>query len=301
MKILVHYLCGVCALASSAAFADTTFDNVNKFSWGANTGWISFRHDRPSAAEGVLFGESFLSGYAYAANTGWINFGNASPTNGHTYSNTGTDHGVNHDGMGNLSGYAWSANTGWINFGWAASSDVNRPRVDLLTGAFSGYAWSANTGWVNLGTGILTTVSMHCADGDNDDIPDHWEQSKFNNLSTANATTDTDKDGVLDKDEYAAGTDPNDNTSYLKIISQSYNAGFTQVTIEFTTTPSRLYRIEYDDDLGITPAGEWTDSSLGTFLPDAGTTTTKVITFTAVPETKYFFRAVAIRPLVSTP
>ena len=108
--------------ATSAALADTTFDNTEKFAWSANTGWISFRHDRPSSPDGVTFGGAFLSGYAYPANLGWINFGDGSPDNGHTYSNVGTDHGVNHDGQGNLTGFAWSANTGWINFGWATAS-----------------------------------------------------------------------------------------------------------------------------------------------------------------------------------
>jgi hypothetical protein len=287
------------ALSASPVIADTTFDTTDKYAWGTNTGWINFRHDQPNSPEGIVFGESFLSGFAYSANIGWIHFGDGSPTNGYAYSNATSDHGVNHNGSGNLSGYAWAANTGWVNFGWASSSDANRPRVDLITGAFSGYAWSANTGWINLSTGMLTTVSMHCSDTDNDTIADHWEWSNFGGLVTATALTDKDKDGVLDKDEYAAGTDPNNNASYLKIVSQSYNAGYTQITLEFTTTPSRLYRIEYDNDLGLIPAGTWTNSALGTFSPDAGATTTKTVTFPT--GTIKFFRAIAIRPLPVTP
>ncbi len=275
--------------------ADATFLNTDKSAWSANTGWISFRHDQPASPEGVVFGESFLSGYAYSANAGWINFGDGTPSNGHTYANTLSDYGVNHDGAGKLSGFAWSANTGWINFGWAGSSDPNRPRVNLLSGVFSGFAWSANTGWINLGTGQLTTASMACPDTDFDGMADHWERSSFGDLSTANAITDTDADGVLDKNEYAAGTNPNNAASYLKIISQIYSTDYTQLTLEFTTTPSRLYRIEYADDLGLAPVGTWTDSSLGTFTPDAGNTTTKLISFPT--DAKKFFRAVAIRPL----
>ena len=144
----------------SLAPADTTFDNISKYAWGANTGWISFRHDRPASPAGVVVAATHLSGFAWSANTGWIYFGSGSPANGHTYSNTGSDHGVNNDPDGNLSGFAWSANTGWINFGWADASDDDRPRVDLTTGEFSGYAWSANTGWINLGTGLLATQSI---------------------------------------------------------------------------------------------------------------------------------------------
>ncbi|MGB0993400.1 MAG: hypothetical protein ACPG32_13150 [Akkermansiaceae bacterium] len=282
-------------LCAPALLADTSFDNTDKFAWSANTGWISLRHDRPASPEGVLFGEAYLSGYAYSANLGWINFGDGTPSNGHTYSNASNDHGVNHDGTGNLSGYAWSANTGWINFGWAAAANANRPKVDLATGVFSGYAWSANTGWVNLGTGKLTAASMHCPDTDSDGIADHWEELHFGNLSTVNSTSDHDGDGVSDPSEYAANTDPDDASNYLKIISQNYNVGYTEITVVFTSNPNRRYRIEYSADLGITPP--WTNSPLGTFSPDSGTSTTKTFTFAATTEAKYFFRAVAVRPL----
>jgi hypothetical protein len=273
--------------------AGTSFDNTAKFAWGANTGWISFRHDRPASPEGVVFGGAFLSGLGYSANLGWINFGDGSPANGHTYSNTGTDHGVNNDGAGNLSGYAWSANTGWINFGWAAPADGNRPRVNLLTGAFSGYAWSANTGWVNLGTGLLTTQSMSDADTDNDGIADSWERRHFNNLTTATSTNHNDGDGEPDLAEFQADTNPKDAAHYLKIVSHTHNLNTTQTTLEFTSSPTRLYRVEFSNDLGL--ADPWTNSTLGTFAPDAGTTTTRTLSYPGNP--RKFFRALAIRPL----
>lgn len=286
--------CAILLLATALpALADSTFDNTQKFAWGANTGWISFRHDRPSSPDGVVFGGAFLSGFAWSANLGWIHFGDGTPVNGHTYSNTGSDHGVNHDGTGNLSGFAWSANTGWINFGWATPSDPNRPRVNLLTGAFSGYAWGANTGWINLGTSLLTTQSMQDADTDNDGIADWWEKRHFEDLTTASETTDSDGDGASDHGEYAADTAPDDANNYLKIVSHSHNLGISTTTLEFTTTPTRLYRIEYSNDLG--QPGPWTNSSHGTFAPAAGATTTKTISYSGNP--KKFFRAAAIIPL----
>ena len=279
-------------LLASPLGADTTFLSAEKHAWSANTGWIDFAGD---ALQGVVAGESYFSGYAWSANTGFINFGNGSPTNGHTYSNTdAADFGVNHDGTGNLAGYAWSANTGWINFGWATPTDPKRPRFDLQTGNFSGFAWSANTGWVNLGAGYLTTSSMARPDSDNDGIADHWEHLHFLGLGTAGIGTDQDKDGVTDAAEYAADTNPKVAADTLRIISQSYSEGLTKATLEFTSKPSRLYRMQFSNDLG---AGDpWADSPFGIFAPDAGTTTTKAFNFPANP-TK-FFRAVAVLPLL---
>ena len=206
--------------------ADTSFDNIEKFAWSENCGWVSFRHDQPLSPDGVAFGGAFLSGLAYSANLGWINFGNGNPSNGYSYSNASGNHGVNHDGQGNLSGYAWCANCGWINFGWATISDPNRPRVDLVSGAFSGYAWGANIGWINLGTSLLTTQSMQDLDTDEDRIPDWWEIFHFNDLTKIDVTSDIDGDGVTDYSEYHADTDPRNANSFLKIVAHIHGPVF---------------------------------------------------------------------------
>ena len=280
---------------SPRALADSTISGTNKFAYSANAGWINFRHDQPASPNGVVFGEFFLSGYAYGANIGWIDFGDGSPANGIQYlNNSTTDCGVNHDGLGNLSGYAYGANIGWINFGWALVTNADRPRVNLLTGAFSGYGYSANLGWINLGTGNLVTTSMTIADTDADGIADAWERQFFGDLTTSSATSDFDKDGASDKNEYIAGTTPNDHADYLRIVSTTYNGGFTQATVVFTTDPARVYRLETSDALGVTP-DVWSNSAHGTFAPDAGVTTTKVISWSGT--TKKFIRAVAARPL----
>lgn len=287
----------VAVVWASRLSADTTFGADEHHAWGANTGWFSFRHDRPVPPAGVVFGESYLSGFAYSANLGWINLGSGSPSNGHTYSHTDTDHGVNHDGAGNLSGFGWSANTGWINFGWASSSDPNRPQVSLISGTFSGYAWSGNIGWVNLGGERLTTVTMTCPDSDGDGIADHWEKSQFGNLTTADATSDQDKDGASDLAEYIAGTNPNEASSYMKVIAHHSTTGGPQVSVQltFTTTPQRLYRIEHSSELSH-PTIPWEDSALGTF-PTTEAITTKNLAFPSDTTRRQFFRVVPIRPL----
>lgn len=267
-----------------------SFGTSEKYAWAGNFGWIAFRHDSPSPGDGVAVGETFLSGYAYSPNVGWVRFGTA-PANGHTYTNTGSDHGVNHDGKGNLDGYAWGANIGWIDFGWARPTDNNRPRFSIQTGAMTGFAYSPNTGWINLATNLLTVSSILRPDTDTDGISDAWEHQKFGNLTAANASTDTDKDGVSDLNEYRADTSPTDPNDQLRIVAQTLLDPTSEISIEFTSRPSRLYRLERSGNL-LPP---WTDSPLGTFRPSSGTTTLR--TFVIPDEPALFFRAVSILPL----
>jgi len=289
------WLCLLALCPVTLAPGASTIDSTSKFAYSANAGWINLRHDQPSSPNGVVFGEFFLSGHAYGANFGWMDFGDGTPANGIQYqNNSATDYGVNHDGLGNLSGFAYGANIGWINFGWTNTSDPNRPRVNLLTGAFSGFAYGANVGWINLGTGNLTTTAMAITDTDGDGIADAWERTYFTNLTTATAASDSDGDGVSDKNEYTSGTKPTDLDDYFKIVSTAYNGSMTQATVVFTTDPTRVYRLETSDALGLAP-DVWTNSAHGTFAPDAGTSTTKIISWPGT--TKKFIRAVAVRPL----
>lgn len=57
-----------------------------------------------------------------------------------------------------------------------------------------------------------TTVS----DSDNDGLPDVYELSVFGNLNP-NGTGDEDNDGVKNKDEFTAGTNPNDRNGFFHL------------------------------------------------------------------------------------
>jgi hypothetical protein len=267
------------------------------YAHGANIGWI---HAKP-ATGGLVIGEYACSGYTHSANCGWINFGDATPANGIRYSNTdGNDSGVNHDGAGNLSGLAWGANIGWINFGTNSAgaprplSDQDRPRLDLLTGQFSGYAHGANVGWINLST--LQAATLYRADDDGDGIADAWERENFANLTAANALSDADGDGVSDKDEYLADSNPNDSNSRLRItdhVVQFFpNEGYNSWDVTFTSSPRRLYRIDTSEDLGVAP---WQDAS-GLFLGSSGTLTSRGIS--VQPASKNFLRVSVAKPLL---
>ncbi len=271
---------------SAGAAAESTLHDTDRYLYSAATGWID---GKPSMEDGVVFGEYTCSGYAYSSNIGWIHFGNGTPANGIHYQNdSAADFGVNHDQQGNLSGYAYGANIGWINFSWAPPLDSQRPRVDLLTGEFQGYAYGANVGWIHLETGHFKTVTMRCLDTDQDSMSDAWEREHFGSLNVADATTDSDGDTRADVIEYLDQTDPNDPKSTLNILSHSLNPAGTELTLTFTTSPTRLYIIETSDTLG--PL--WNKISPGLFKPDQGNQTTKLMSFP--PDTRRIF--VRIRP-----
>ena len=281
---------------AAGTLADSTINATHKYAYAANAGWINLRHDQPSPPGGVVFGEYVLSGNAYGANFGWINFGNGTPANGVRYqNNSATDFGVNHDGLGNLSGYAHGANIGWINFGWNPGH-ADRPRVNLATGSFSGYAYGANFGWISLDTihSDLKTDAMRCTDADSDGITDEWEMDNFGNLTTATLTSNADGDCSSDKLEYLSGTDPGNDADYLGIVSSTWNGTFTAATVVFTTKATRFYRLQISDSLGIAP-DTWVDSDLGVITPDAGATTTRLVTWPGAA--RKFVRVVPVKPL----
>ena len=62
---------------------------------------------------------------------------------------------------------------------------------------------------------------------------------------------DSDGDGMLNGEEWIAGTDPTDAASYLKFDSIE-SSGWAVVT--FATVAARTYRVEFMDRLG---AGSW--------------------------------------------
>jgi len=274
------------SLQSSALLhAATTIDAGYHYAYGANIGWMDWRGD---TASGAVVGEYVCSGYLYAANVGWINLGSGSPANGIQYqNNSATDFGVNLDSLGNLRGYAWGANIGWINF-----ENTGAPKVDLYTGQMSGYVWSANCGWISLSNAVAyvqTDVLAPGVDTDRDGIPDAWEYDHFGNLTTADATSDYDKDGVSDKNEYLAGTDPKNSGDYLRIIAITRSVyGPTYTTLQWTSVPTRFYAVQATDALGVS---SFADEAI---LPFAGANNIGFDDFS----TNSFYRIRAFRPLL---
>lgn len=292
--------------AASAIHAESTINNTDKYAYGANIGWINCR-DAGSTSQGAVIGEYVCSGYLYAANCGWIDLGDGSPANGIHYGNaSASDFGVNvsdHSSVGSnhsaqLRGYAYGANIGWINFTEVPGDPDSNPRIDLTTGKLLGYAYGANVGWIHLGSTTTTLVRTDSiapgASADGDTIADAFERihTDPDNLDVMNDSTDNDGDGVLDKDEEIAGTDPFDADEWLRFTEIVTGNAPSTHGLTWRSTPARVYLITTSDDLG--PLS-WTDAGLGIVVPTSGTTTTRTVVDHGADRS--FWRVEARKPL----
>ncbi len=281
------------ALVGGAESA-STINPANSFAYGANLGWTDWRTD---AANGVVVGEFVCSGYLYSANAGWIHLGDGVPANGVRYQNTSaTDYGVNHDGLGHLRGSAYGANIGWVSF-----EDQGAPTIDLLTGILSGSIYSANAGWISLSNApssgsrvFVQTDTLACPDSDGDGLADGYEYQWTGGLAAMGAGTDRDGDGVSDRDESLADTNPNDPADLLSITAISTADRGRHCNLTWTSRPTRQYHIQTRAAFAASAA--WADSGLGRQAAAPGPTTT-VTAATATAANQRFFRVQPVKPL----
>ena len=147
-RIVAHLRCPLLIIALVSCLAAGVYaqsgniHSTEKWAWGTNIGWISFR----PAHGGVTVYEDHLEGYAWGENVGWIRMGTHTGGGSYTYANSSKDdYGANRDPSGNLSGYAWGTNAGWINF----NPTHGGVTIDPITGSFAGYAWGENVGWIS--------------------------------------------------------------------------------------------------------------------------------------------------------
>jgi hypothetical protein len=270
-----------CALTAAAA---TTIDTTNRYAYAANLGWLDGVADTNN---GAVIGEYVCSGYLYAANVGWISLGNGAPTNQIQYQNdSGTNFGVNQDGLGSLTGYAYGANIGWINF----EQTYGKPKVDLLTGRLSGSVWSANCGWISLSNSVAYVQTDAIRQGAlaPDGLPIAWLLQNFG-TTNVNAGADPDGDGQSNLQEYLAGTDPNSAASVFQITYIAHGQPSpTFTTLVWNSLPGRFYAVQERPSLTAT---NWADYIT---IPVAGLGS---IGFSDFNGTNEFFRVRAYRPL----
>ena len=274
------------ALFTPSAPAASTINATNRYAYAANLGWVDWRGD---TTNGAVIGEYVCAGSIYGANVGWISLGNGAPTNGIHYQNlSASDFGVNHDGFGNLRGYAYGANIGWVNFEASGA-----PKVNLKTGKMSGAVYSANCGWIGLSNALAVVQSDRIpggVDSDGNGLADAWERLYFGSIGVSPGA-DADGDGVSNKAEYLAGTNPTDASSKLVITAFHATPSGGLVDLTWQSVTNRCYFIQKRPDLTVST---WFDSGLGVIEPD-GASTTRIIMDTNLP--MRFYRVGAFRPL----
>ena len=129
--------------------------------------------------------------------------------------------------------------------------------------------------------GARVNISVLNDDADLDGMSDTWERANgFNYLSAADATTDADGDGRSNRDEFLAGTNPNNPTQYLH--STSIARSGVDLVLGFTgTLAGRIYQLESSPNLAT-----WT--AIGTPIPATGPTLT--LATPIAPDTRRFHR-----------
>ncbi|MEI6211510.1 MAG: hypothetical protein WCR06_07775 [bacterium] len=104
---------------------------------------------------------------------------------------------------------------------------------------------------VNIPASSVTTVSIVRVDTDQEGMADDWERACFGTLATADATTDSDGDGMLDRHEYLAGTAPTNRQSVLMLAQPVFSAGGTQIEIPWASASNKSYALMQSTNLAL--------------------------------------------------
>ena len=139
--------------------------------------------------------------------------------------------------------------------GAAGNSISSRPVLgaDGRTVVFQSFASDLAPGDYNDRRDVFV-LHLGGKDSDGDGMDDDWEMAGFGNLSR-DGTGDFDGDGVSDKLEFLAGTDPTNGGSVLRVLKITRLVG-GGTTLIWSAVPGRNYRVEFK--AGLADAG-WTD------------------------------------------
>lgn len=145
--------------------------------------------------------------------------------------------------LGSTNGVAGITNC-WL-YGVIVSDGTNG--VDrYLSGNYLGSSAQAATNG-NYGFSFLTlngiSVGLPAMDENNNGIPDDWEMEHFGSLGVITDTSDWDGDGVLDRDEYRAGTHPKNAASYFRATHANVDTGSGAPVVHWYSVAGKTYEL----------------------------------------------------------
>jgi hypothetical protein len=176
----------------------------------------------------------------------------------------------------------------YVDTGWVESRGAG-PYVFNVTGLGAGrhelVALGTDGSGKSLASGPVTIEVQGEADTDGDGMPDGWEVTHGLVVGIDDSQGDGDGDGMVNIDEYVAGTLPDDSTSYLKIERVGGVAGGGEApTISFQGLAGKSYGVQWAEAL---PGGVWNVVSNTPVLPSDQWVTVLDLTATNAPHRYY--------------
>ena len=152
-------------------------------------------------------------------------------------------------------GYRWRRNGATLqpNFARVGQPTYTVTNVQLIHAG--NYSVQVTNPAISTGSGLLsaTAILTVLPDTDKDHLPDSWEiQHNFATNNAADGVLDADGDTMTNLDEYIAGTDPLDPTSYLRLEAAIVEG---VPLLGFLAMSNKTYTVEYKESL---TAGRWT-------------------------------------------
>ena len=130
-------------------------------------------------------------------------------------------------------------------------------------------------------------------DYDFDALDDNWEIQNWGSITVTGGTNDWDDDGVNNRDEYTADTQPTNETSFFRVSRIGWTNN--QAQIEYVSSTARQYRLHYNDASLLD--GLWLESSNWLWGGDGITTQLDDGTVMPLPtNSTRFYRVRAHRP-----